>query len=315
MTATVKPPKGASARRTLRFSSLESLGFSDAAFTWSDTPTVDTGTNSSRGRHETTVADLEPIEFGQQLSGGNVRWSLVALIALILGGVGVFGYWLYQRPIVMEQAVMAEVSVAAESLEAQLPLLIAANEELGDTEAVPDTATLATVESDARALFELSGSVGDFETRVAASEAAAATLDALRLVRETGSYRAAVAPALTAPPLETDPQAIALDEAARSFGNWQLSYTGMRSALPDGVLPRVSQQLDVISTDLTRVLGDYVDALRADDQQAADRTLSTLDARLVEVGATMDQSIADIQSRVELQLAEATSALQRLLAD
>ena len=81
------------------------------------------------------------------------------------------------------------------------------------------------------------------------------------------------------------------------------------------MLPRVSDQLDVISTDLTRVLGDYVDALRADDQQAADRTLSTLGARLAEVGVTMEQSIVDIQQRVELQLDEATSALQRLLAD
>lgn len=313
MTATVKPPEGASPRRTLRFSSLESLGFSDAAFTWSDTPTD--VTTSSRGRHETTVADLEPIDFGHQLDGGNVRWSLVTLIVLLLGGVGAFGYWLYQRPAVMEQAAVSEVVATAQDLEAAIPSLIAANGGLGGVEAVPDAPTLATVESDARALFELSGSVGDFETRVAASEAAAATLDALRLVRETGSYQAAVAPALAAPPLETDPEAIALDEAARSFGDWQLSFTGMRSALPEGVLPQVSDQLDIISADLTRVLGDYVDALRADDQHAADRTLSILGARLTEVGATMEQSIVDIQNRVELQLAEATSALQRLLTD
>lgn len=313
MTATVKPPEGASRRRTLRFSSLESLGFSNAAFTWSDTPTEIAG--SSRGRHETTVADLEPVEFGQQLDRGNVRWSLVALILLLLGGLGALGYWLYQRPVVMEQVAISEVATTARDLEAALPLLITANTELGDSAAVPDGPSLAIVESDARALFELSGSVGDFETRVAASEAAAATLDALRLIRETGSYRAAVAPALAAPPLETDPEAIALDQAARSFGDWQLSFTGMRSALPDGVLPRVTDQLDVISADLTRVLGDYVDALREDDQHAADRVLSNLGARLTEVETTMEQSVVDIQSRVELQLAEATSALRRLLTD
>ena len=88
MTATIKPPKGAS-HQTLRFSSLESLGFSDAAFTWSENlPEV---TETSRGRHEATVADLKPLEFGSHLSRGNTRWSLVFLAVLIIGGLGALG--------------------------------------------------------------------------------------------------------------------------------------------------------------------------------------------------------------------------------
>ncbi len=313
MTATVKPPEGASRRHTLRFSSLESLGFSDAAHTWSDAPaTLD---SPSRGRHEATLADLEPVEFGRDLDRSNVRWGLATLVALVLGGLGVFGYWLYQRPVVMEQAAVSDVVTAAENLEAAIPSLLAANTELSDVGTLPDGPTLAAAESEARALFELSGTVNDFETRVAASDAAGAALDALRLIRETGSYQAAVAPTLAAPPLETDPEVIALDQAARSFGEWQLSFTSMRSALPEDVLPRVTQELAVITSDLNRVLSGYVDALREDDQEAAALMLSNLDTRLAEVGETMEASIVDIQSRVELQIAEATAALQRLLAD
>ncbi len=313
MTATVKPPEGASRRHTLRFSSLESLGFSDAAHTWSDTPVVrDT---PSRGRHETTLADLEPVEFGHDLDRSNVRWGLITLVALVIGSLGVFGYWLYQRPAVVEQAAVTEVVSAAHDLEAAIPTLLAANTELSDDGTLPDGPALAAAESEARALFELSGTVNDFETRVAASDAAGAALDALRLIRETSSYQAALVPSLAAPPLETDPEAIELDQAARSFGEWQLSFTSMRSALPDNVLPRVTQELEVIAADLNRILSDYVDALREDDQEAATLTLSNLDTRLTAVGETMSQSIVDIQNRVELQIATATAALERILTD
>lgn len=313
MTATVRPPKGQSRRRALRFSSLESLGFSDATFTWSDTPSDPPG--SMRGRHEATVADLKPVEFDRDLDRGNVRWGLVTLVVLLLGGLGAFGYWLYQRPAVMEQAAVTEIVAIASEVEDGLPLVATAGAELAESELSPDGPALAAVESNARALFEVSGTVGDLETRIAASEAAEATLDAIRLIRETGSYRAAVIPSLATPDLVTDPDAIELDEAARSFGDWQHAFTTMRAALPDGALPRVTEQLDAISVDLTRVLGEYVDALREDDQKAAELVLTTLGVRLTEAAETMDRSISDITTRIELQVTEADSALRRLLAD
>jgi hypothetical protein len=309
MTATIKPPKGAS-RPTLRFSSLESLGFSDAAFTWSETPPEVVET--TKGRHEATVADLKPLEFGSHLNRGNTRWSLVLLAAVIFAGLAALGYWLFQRPAAVQDAALSELVVTARALDEAIPELASAAAALGDAETVTDGPALADVEREARSLFEISGSVASLETRTAASQAAGATLDALRLVRETGSYRAAVAPVLIAPPLETDPELIALDEAARSFGNWQLAFNDMRTALPEGVLPEVSEEIGSISSGLTTVLDEYMDALRQDDQEAAALVLSTLGSRLSGIGRTLDTSIEDIQRRVRLQLEEAVGALAGL---
>jgi len=309
MTATIKSPKGAS-RQTLRFSSLENLGFSDAAFTWSER--LSEVEETTRGRHEATVADLKPLEFGSHLSRGNTRWSLVFLAVLILGGLGALGYWLYQRPAAVEEAALSDLAVTARALDEAIPDLASAAAALDDAVTVTDGSGLADVEREARALFDISGSVASLETRTAASQAAGATLDALRMVRETGSYRAAVAPVLTAPPLETDPELIALDEAARSFGDWQLAFNDVRTALPDEVLPEVSEEIDAISAGLTSVLGQYMDALREDDQEAAARVLSTLGSRLSDVGRALDTSIDDIQNRIRLQLDEAVAALTGL---
>jgi len=309
MTATFKPPKGAS-RQTLRFSSLESLGFSSDAFTWSERlPEI---VETQKGRHEATVADLKPIEFGNHFTRGNVRWSLVILAVLIGSAVAAFGYWLYQRPAAVEQGAISDLEVTARALDDALPELALAAASLDMSETVTDGSALADVEREARALFEVSGSIASLETRTAASQAADSTLDALRLVRETGSYRAAVTPALVAPPLETNPDAIALDEAARSFGDWQLTFNDMRTALPDDVLPGVTQRIDTVSAGLTSVLTQYMDALREDDQGAAALTLSTLGTRLAEVGKVLDTSIDDIQSRIQLQIDEAIAALDSL---
>ncbi len=309
MTATFKPPKGAS-RQTLRFSSLESLGFSSDAFTWSEhLPEV---VDPPKGRHEATVADLKPVEFGNNFTRGNTRWSLVVLAVLIFSGVTAFGYWLYQRPAIAQEAALSNLVGTAQALDDTLPELALAAAALDSAETVTDGPALAEVEREARSLFEISSSVASLETRTVASRAADATLDALRLVRETGSYRAAVMPALVTPPLETDPEVIALDEAARSFGNWQLTFNDMRSALPDDVLPEVTERIDSISAGLTTVLTQYMDALREDDQEAAALTLSTLGSKLAEVGKVLDTSIDDIQSRVQLQIDEATGALRSL---
>lgn len=325
MTATIKPPgRGTGSRRPLRFSSLESLGFSDDQSVWSDSP-VDVITEeidaSPQGRHEIhppepdPFADWAPQEIGRGLTGGNTRWSMIVISVLVVASLAMVGYWLYQRPAVQEQASLDTVSTQARALQSALPALEALNQTLLENAPDADTGALDAVEREARALFEASGTLAGSgtELRTAASQAASSALDGARLVGDARSYRAAVIPVIAAPALETDPELIQLDEAARSFGSWQLGFDQMRTALPEGVLTEVTQRLDVVSGDLSNIMGRYVDALREDDQSAADSVLLDLSSRLSQVRATLDESVEGIQERVVARIDESTEALDRLL--
>jgi hypothetical protein len=323
MTATIKPPerKTSDRRRPLRFSSLETLGFSDATSTWSETPPVvvpqspqSTGEVPRRGRHEAgpdPLSSWHPEEIGGRLTGGNVRWSLVSLLVLVLAGAGLFGYWLYQRPSTLEQASLATVTEHARSLSASLDTVETFNSALLEETESPGTADLFAVEAEARALFSSSGSLDGSATtlRSAALRAASSTLDGIRLASDAHSYRAAVLPILAAPRLETDPELIALDEAARQFGAWQLSFDQVRTALPDQVLPDVTQQIDILSGDLTSIMGRYVDALRDDDEAAANGALLELNSRLAQVQGVMNEAILGVQDRVSSRLTEVRQSL------
>jgi hypothetical protein len=329
MTATIKPPERKTSvhRRPLRFSSLETLGFADATSTWSDTPRVvvpqhpqTTGEVPIRGRHEAgpdPLSSWHPEEIGGRLTGGNVRWGLVSILVLVLAGAGALGYWLYQHPTSLEQASLATVTEHARSLRASIDNVGTFNSALLDDTESPATADLFAVEAEARALFNSSGSLDGSATtlRSAALRAASSTLDGIRLASDAHSYRAAVLPILAAPRLETDPELIALDEAARQFGAWQLSFDQARSALPDQVLPDVTQQLDILSGDLTSILGRYVDALREDDEAAANGALLELNSRLAQIQGFMNETIRDIQERVSSRLAEVRESLGHLLDD
>lgn len=329
MTATIKPPerKTSDHRRPLRFSSLETLGFTDAASTWSDAPRLvvppspqSTGEVPIRGRHEAgpdPLSTWHPEEIGGRLTGGNVRWGLVSLLVLVLAGAGVFGYWLYQRPSILEQASLATVTEHARSLSASINNVEAFNSALLNDAESPGTADLFAVEAEARALFNSSGSLDGSATtlRAAALRAASSTLDGIRLASDAHSYRAAVLPILAAPRLETDPELIALDEAARQFGAWQLSFDQARSALPDQVLPDVTQQLDILSGDLTSIMGRYVDALREDDEAAANGALLELNGRLAQVQGVMNEAIRGVQERVSSRLTEVSESLVHILDD
>lgn len=329
MTATIKPPERKTSvhRRPLRFSSLETLGFTDATSTWSDTPRVvvpqhpqTTGEVPIRGRHEAgpdPLSSWHPEEIGGRLTGGNVRWGLVSILVLVLAGAGALGYWLYQHPTSLEQASLATLTEHARSLRASIDNVETFNSALLDDTESPATADLFAVEAEARALFNSSGSLDGSATtlRSAALRAASSTLDGIRLASDAHSYRAAVLPILAAPRLETDPELIALDEAARQFGAWQLSFDQARSALPDQVLPDVTQQLDILSGDLTSILGRYVDALREDDEAAANGALLELNSRLAQIQGFMNEAIRDIQERVSSRLAEVRESLGHLLDD
>ncbi len=325
MTATIKPPdsRTSARRRPLRFSSLETLGFSDATTTWSDSPvktvkTVDKPEDKRRGRHEAEpdpLSDWHPEEIGGQLTGGNVRWSVVVVLVLVVAGAAAFAYWLYQRPSTVEQASLAKVTEQALALDASLSALEEFNAGLLENTASTGTAELIAVESEARTLFSSSGALDGSATelRSAALRAASSTLDGVRLADAAHSYRAAVLPILVAPRLETDPELIALDEAARQFGAWQLSFDQMRTALPDEVLPDVTQQLDILAGDLTSMMGRYVDALREDDENAANGALLELSSRLAQIHSVMNNAIGDVHERVSGRVAEARESLDRLL--
>lgn len=333
MTATIRPPeRGSHTRGPLRVTSLETLGFSDAVSVWSDTrpripltpsvPPVGDGRVVRRGRHEAppppepdTVADWVPAEFGGRLTGSNIRWALVAVIVTLVAGAAVFGYWLYQRPGSLQEASTIEVTARATALETALPALEEFNSGLLTADPITGTSSLFAVESEARALFEASGGLAtsQSELRRAASEAAASALDGIRLASETHSYRVAVLPILQIPDLVTDRSLIELDEAARSFGDWQLSFDNVRTALPESVMSDVTLRLDVLSTDLPSFLTSYVDALREDDSAAARTAVSDLSARLDEIGESLADSVEGIQTRVSLRIEETRQALHRLL--
>ncbi len=333
MTATIRPPERGSRRRgPLRVTSLETLGFSDAVSVWSDTrpkipltpsaPTVEDGPVVRRGRHEApappepdAVADWIPAEFGGRLSGSNIRWTLVAVIVALVVGAAGFGYWLHQRPGSLQDAAAIELTARAGALEQALPALEEFNSGLLTADPITGTSSLFDVESEARALFEASGGLAtsQSELRRAASEAAGSALDGVRLASETHSYRVAVLPILESPDLVTDRSLIELDEAARSFGDWQLSFDTVRTALPESVISDVTRRLDVLSTDLPSILTSYVDALREDDSAAARAVVSDLSTRLDEIGAALADAVEDIQTRVSLRIEETREALHHLL--
>lgn len=319
MTATIKPPeKDRSERRGLKFSSMEILGFADSESTWSDAaPAGSAPKVVRRGRHEATVADLRPEDPGDRLTGSNVRWGLVAMILLLIGGAAAAGLWLYQRPAAQEASSVATLTAQASELESALPTLEQFNTDFLATDIPAETSGLATLEATARSLFAASADLGSGQTemRTAASQASGSTLDAIRLATEARSYRAAVLPMLTPPELETDPELIELDEAARQFGDWQLGFDNVRTALPESILSDVSQQLDILSGDLSTLLGRYVDALREDDPAAVERVMTDLSERLTAVDELLESELGAIQARVETRMDEARQALDRILAD
>jgi hypothetical protein len=301
---------------------MESLGFSNPSSTWSDTPEA---TNTSpyvelKGRHVAppaepdTLADWQPEEFGGRLTGSNVRWSLTSLVLVVVAGLGALGFWLYQRP-ATQAAASATVAMAhAENLSDVLPDLEAFNASLLNPTEAADPATLFAVDAAARSLFEASGDLptSDAKTRTAAATASSAALDGTRLAGDAHAYQLAVLPILVAPELETDPNLIELDEAARRFGEWQLLFNDVRNALPEGVMAPTTEQLDIISGEFASILSSYVDALRADDQGATEGVLAGLGSRLGEIAEQMASSVTDVQGRVSARVEEARAALEQL---
>ena len=98
----------------MRFSSLESLGFSDAASVWSDSATQEP--SSPKGRHlasprdPETVADWRPEDFTKELNGSDVRWSVLVILMVVVAGLAVADTWLPSWPWLLAAAVLTPAS-------------------------------------------------------------------------------------------------------------------------------------------------------------------------------------------------------------
>ncbi len=175
MTATINTsrPRERGRPRTLRFSSMECLGFSDAASTWSDSPVpfaMTVATPSTRtGRHVAPppepdpIAAWQPAEFGDRLAGSNIRWGVIVALVVLVATTGGFGYWLSQRAAANAAANSIAVEASATALDDALPGLEAFNSGLVDSRETIDTVGLNTVDGAARDLFTASGAVPDSE--------------------------------------------------------------------------------------------------------------------------------------------------------
>jgi hypothetical protein len=314
MTSTIKPTAEAqhAPHRRVTFNSMESLGFSNSTRVWSEAPTAP----RHRGRHAQpgpdTLADRRPDEVGDWITGRNVRWGVIVSVLVMVTAASAVGFWLYQRPLAEAALVEAELTEHAHGVEAALPLLEQLNEGILSE---PPTVSLSGLDREARALFEISGQLTDprSDIREISAQAARSALDGIRLAGDAVAYRSAVAPLLVAPQLETDPQLIELDEAARQFGDWQLGFDQVLSALPAGVLPAVTEDLDALSADLTTVLASYMDALREDDAGSARAVLSDMADRLTAIDLHLTEALGETQTQVSERIAETTTALSSIL--
>lgn len=321
MTATIKPHKrhGRKRPRPVRFASMESLGFSDTRSVWSDNP-VPTRveippTPQQPAIEDAPITDWEPTALGDRLGGSRLRWGVVVAVLVAIVGTAAVGLWLYQRPQTEAKAAVAALDTEAGALAASLPALETLNAALTDDFENLSSIDTTTVDEASRRLFDAGSALpaSESESRVLATGAASSALDGVRLAEEARAYSLAVDPVLASPGLETDPAVIALDDAARSFGVWQLRFDDVRTALPDSVFPDVTQQMDVLSGRLADILSRYVDGLRSDDQAAADAVVVELEDRLANVSDMLHLALVDVQDRVEHRIAEARLALDDIL--
>jgi hypothetical protein len=260
------------------------------------------------------LEDWKPEEFAPRLVGGNLRWSVVITIAVLVVGALVFAYWLYQRPTGDGGMPVDALGDEVAGLLASLPALEQLDQALLTDSSNLQGIDITDVETAARQLFEAGGELpkSETESRYLATGAAGSALDGVRLAGDARAYLLAVSPILTAPALETDPSVIALDEAARYFGDWQLRFDDVRTALPDAVLSDVTEQLDVLSGDFTSILGDYVDALREDDRTAVTGVVEDLSSRLEAIQAGLVAALGETQELVSQRIDETRADLAKL---
>ncbi len=320
MTATINGP-GVSGRQPLRLASMEILGFLDDPWntaTWTSAqPQFVAPVASANGATPAVdpITNWVPTEMGSRLYRGRIRWGVLTALIILASTLGLFAYWLYQRPAAMVAEAVSSVEEVAGQLQSELQTIAAATATLEAPDPRTPLPEMLALDAAARALFEASASLPASETtsRAAAVNAAGDALDVTSVMGDAFAYRAAVIPVLVAPDLETDPALIALDEAAQAFAVWQTQFDAVRAALPAGGLSSVTSQLDAVSSDLDSIRVKYLDSLREDDRWGAIVALRRLDERLSEAEGALFQALGAIRVRVDERITSALGAVEALL--
>lgn len=345
MTATTPSKRG-----FIRFTFMESLGFSEApARSWSTPPRQPTEAHSSQisglvsvptGRHsrnghptgelvtdmwETTelhapsLEDWAPQSFGSKhLGGRRFRWPVVlSAIVATVAVVGV-GYRLYSQPASAATEALGEVRAEAEALTVALREVAPLVDDI-DLDRLPEANRDASVYLEmgdrARSMFAASADLpsDDPTARSVAAEAAGMAIDASNQLMDVTTYRTALEPALTLPILETDPELTDLTTATDAFTQWRTGFESVRAALPTNVAPQASAALERLSNNLDRTQDAYLGAMRTDNRGAAVEALGTLRSELQEVRHAMLTDLETASAGVSALIDQAREELARLL--
>ena len=328
MTSTTKPPRRKRSRARADSNLMETLGFSDSGHAWSDTPPTPPKPRYTppivppqpvkRGRHEAPPNDAEPEpeiawdtgEVETRLTGGDIRWVRGLAITLIILGIGIAGYWAYLQ-------LRAEGSVAGRSAVQSIAVdLDSALADLQGTVALADVEQpLTEINTLARELFSAAGQLGagDEALGEAATGASAAVLEATRALEETTFLQRAIS-VLAAPPLiETDPEALPLEEAIQRFGDWQsgLSTASLRPGLEE--LSPVVAEFDGLVADLDGYLSDYAAAFTDDSVEGTTAVVAEINDRLEELRSVSEASTEAALTKAHTLVDEARAKLASIL--
>lgn len=257
-------------------------------------------------------SDWTPSEVGKKLVKSNVRWGFMAGVLMIALGLVGIGYWLYQQPTVATQAARDELVATAEALKPAIDAILAMDLVATDSTMVE----LALINSNARSLFEVAGTLPNAlsDERSIAVDIAGQSLEGTRTLNDAYAYRSAVVPILEIPDFETDPNLIALDDAAATFGTWQTRFQGVASALPSGIMSRLGDEISTISGELDTMQTSYLDALRTDDEETVALLVRNLSMRLGDTAILAETVFTETAATAAVQFAKAAESIESLLS-
>ncbi|MEX1093830.1 MAG: hypothetical protein WEF28_11830 [Acidimicrobiia bacterium] len=324
--------------KAIRYSMMESLGFTETPIVTSSTPRPATPGTSRTARHLATspstrhgtveeiwntteldagsMADWAPIDVEKRLNK-KVRLHLVAIWVLIIGVIGAGGVWLWQNSDRTSETAIAEVQQAGADLAMTLDPLATATASIDPANGpVPETILPAIAATDAtsRALFSAAADLSGTQagSRSVATDAATLALDANRTLSNLSAYIGAVTPILTAPTLITEPELIDLQTAVAEFGSWRSTFGMVLSNLPEGVLPELTAELNAIRNDLQAMQGAYVDGLREDDRVVALDAVRAVEGRLATAWGILLVEVEAAKASITGQIDSARDALLSL---
>jgi hypothetical protein len=208
------------------------------------------------------------------------------------------------------------VQAAAATLEPEMVGLKQLNQTLAapSTDAGAINQAMLDLESAIRALFEAGATLDHLDAVVKSTvlEIAGEVSEAQRLFSDAHAYRAALIPVLAPPDLETDPELVALEDAAASFSEWQARFESVRTALPSGILPEVTAGLDGLAAEIGRGQRLYLDALGDDDLEGAMLAVGRIEEGLGGVEDILFAALAATSDQVDSLIRNATEGLGAL---